>query len=134
LIITLIDIVFVTLLFILFVLFLRPLSDRVWIEPYRVDLSAERAEAEIIVRGTVLYRDRSDREREDQNGEGGIRGQFQPIVSITAGGVSARDLAPAPGGRRTIELVVPSGTDGGDTLTVTVSIEETERTQRVEVR
>jgi len=134
LIITLIDIVFVTLLFILFVLFLRPLSNRVWIEPYRVDLSAERIDGNIIVRGTVQYRGRSDRERLNGDGAGEFDGQFQPIVSITAGGVSSRDLAPSPGGRRTIELVVPPGTDDQDALVIAVSIDGTEREQQIEVR
>ncbi|MFP4153504.1 MAG: hypothetical protein ACLFSV_11720 [Alkalispirochaeta sp.] len=133
LIITLIDIVFVTLLFIIFVLFLRPLSNRVVIDPYRVDLAAERIDEAVVVRATVAHRERSAGSSE--NGENAGDRNPQPVVTVVAGGHPSRDLAPRPGGRRAIELIVPGADpDETDAIVVTVSIDGTEREQRIEVR
>ncbi len=100
--ITLIDIVVVTILFIVFYTLLLPLSGGVTIQPYRLEI--EHIVAEETVEISVLIRHRPPglfSMPAEQSPPG------QPIVTLRAGNASIADLAPREGEHRYMVLAVP---------------------------
>lgn len=116
--ITLIDVLFVTVLFIVYLVVMRPLSDSVSIPPYRVSISSETVSEGLRVRGVVTHRSSvffpGDQDQVQQ-----------PIVTFTVLDQSIADLAPAPSRSRTLDVIVPAESVARrEQLVVTVEIGE----------
>lgn len=95
LVILLLDLVFVTALFLIYLFFLRPMALRVQIDSYTVSAQAVVADGEVAVIVTVVA------------GEGDAPQAPQPIVRATVGSLEVADLAPLAG--RSRDLIIALG-------------------------
>lgn len=129
LVITLIDLIVVTMLFVIFILVIRPLSDRVTVGAYQAEVAVERSGGDVWIRATVQAR---------SSLFGGVEAPdepFQPIVTVRARGLEAADLAPPGDSLRTVELRIPADRVGeGEELAVTIRIGDEEAEHTVSLR
>ncbi|MDA3948048.1 MAG: hypothetical protein PF508_02380 [Spirochaeta sp.] len=129
LLITLIDLIVVTMLFVIFILVIRPLSDRVTVGGYQADVTVERSNGDLWIRTTVQLR---------SSLFGGVavpEDAFQPIVTLSAGGLESVDLAPPGDSPRIIELRIPAErAEDRDELAVTIRIGDEEAVHTVSLR
>jgi len=129
LVITLIDLVVVSMLFVIFVVVIRPLSDRVTIGAYQAELAVEASDGDLYVRATVQQRSTLFGGTESPDGP------FQPIVTMTALDAETADLAPPDGMQRTLELRIPEADDDErEQLTVTIRVGDEEAVHTVTIR
>ena len=130
LVITLIDLVVVTMLFIIFIVVIRPLSDRVTIGAYQADVAVERLDGDLVIRTTVQRRSSLFGGRVTQDDS-----PLQPIVTVRARGLETADLAPPGDSLRTIELRLPVDRLGDrEDLSLTIRIGDEEKVHTVSLR
>jgi hypothetical protein len=129
LVITLVDLVVVTMLFVIFILVIRPLSDRVTVGAYQAEVAVERSEGDLWIRATVQVR---------SSLFGGVTvpdDPMQPIVTVSARGLETADLAPPGDSPRTIALRIPADRIGDrEELAVTITIGDEAAVHTVSLR
>ena len=127
LLITLIDLCFVSVLLVVYAVILRPLADRVTIEPYVIDLEATEDGETVVIIGTTsvlrpVFRPSPELPRE------------RPIVTLSAGGGSVSDLAPNRGAERTMLLEIPLSAVADAKIEIEATIGDETGTQVLELR
>lgn len=127
LLITLIDLGFVAILLVVYLVILRPLADRVTIEPYVIDLEATQENETVVIIGTIYVSNSVFRPSPELPRE-------QPIVTLSAGGGSVSDLAPKRDAERTLFLEIPYSHTFEDKIEVEIAIGDEGGTQVLELR
>jgi len=133
--ITLIDIVVVTLLFIIFYTLLLPLSRNVSIEPYVMEIDHTLDENVLEISVLINHRTPGIFSKPLSTSSNLI----QPVVTVRAGNVSVADLAPREGQQRKLVFQVPlSATEGIDgksrQLDLAFQIGDETKTHRIDLR
>lgn len=127
LLITLIDLGFVAILLVLYLAILRPMADRVMIDPYIIDLEASREGNTAIIIGTISVAN-------PVFGPSPVLPPEQPIVTLTAGNGSVSDLAPKRDTDRTLLLEIPYSTTSEGKIEVEVNLGGKRGVQVIELR
>lgn len=116
--ILLIDTVIVVALFFIVLFVMVPSMGRIRIDDIRINTVVDTTESMVIVRGEFYQR--SDREDDAEVPE-------TRIIAIAAGGEVLRDLAPAPGHERTLEIRFPRSRIDENEFTIEIFVGNQQR-------
>lgn len=116
LVITLIDLLFVTVLFIVYLVFLRPMADQLSLGGYTIDFELVQQGESVTVIGEV------ERARSAFGADPPPQRE-QPIITMRANGKSISDLVAPDGKKRIISIVLEEYSNSEGVITVEVEIE-----------